>query len=73
MGASKKPSLRSFSALTKGMASSKAVESTAQNVVVFCHMLFEEFLTTNNMLSTLQAFRKEWNRPSEVSSGVDFY
>lgn len=54
------------------MTSSRSVNSTACNVEIFCHMLFEEFLTTNNMQSTLQAFRKEWERPAEVPLGIDY-
>jgi hypothetical protein len=30
-------------------------------------MILEEFMTTRNMHSTLRAFRKEWERPNEVS------
>lgn len=43
-----------------------SVESKTHNVEVFCHMILEEFMTTRNMQSTLQAFRKEWDRPTEV-------
>lgn len=53
------------------MTSSRSVNSTACNVEIFCHMLFEEFLITNNMQSTLQAFRQEWERPAEVPSAID--
>ena len=41
-------------------------DSTTHNMEVFCHMLLEEFLTTRSMHSTLRAFRKEWERPTEV-------
>ena len=41
-------------------------DSTTHNMEVFCHMLLEEFLTTRSMHSTLRAFRKEWDRPTEV-------
>ena len=44
-----------------------SVENKTHNVEVFCHMILEEFMTTRNMQSTLRAFRKEWDRPTEVS------
>lgn len=47
-----------------------SVGSTAHNVEVFCLMILEEFMTTRNMHSTLRAFRKEWERPNEVSHPV---
>jgi hypothetical protein len=33
----------------------------------FCHMVLEEFLIRRNLKDTLQTFRREWNRPQEVS------
>jgi hypothetical protein len=44
-----------------------SVDGTAHNVEVFCLMILEEFMTTRNMHATLRAFRKEWDRPNEVS------
>jgi hypothetical protein len=40
--------------------------TTAMYCETFCFMVMEDFFIRKGMHSTLQSFRNEWQRPSEV-------
>ena len=40
---------------------------------VFCHLVVEEFLMGNKMHTTLNAFRKEWDRPNNTIAIPSWY
>ncbi len=45
--------------------------SSNGNVEIFAHMLIEDFLMRKNIFpETLHAFRREWQRPEQVSYDI---
>ena len=47
--------------------------TTHDEMNIFCHLVVEEFLMANQMHTTLNAFRTEWERPDETIAIPSWY